>query len=1588
MKSERLKWRRVTMPALFLFLAGVIWLLVKPAIRNTGQEAGAEDEKRSARPEKSGVRVVRDEDFEVEESYVISDGGTEKGFKLALDEVGVRMPGEKMVLRKLDPPATRETYVKRLGALQGEVMPVLLPEEGEPTIYNRRYVTSSVLVEARDGADRDSVAGKLKLPVEMLPEASPAHVVLKAASPLAALSRVPGMRGVAGVKSAQVLLARQQAKKAMPNDPLVGQQWHLKYQGLPGSVSGTDVNIESVWNYPSTTPGTFYRGSGIRIGIVDDGLQTNHPDFVGNVDTANDWDWNGNDSDPSPGAGDDHGTACAGNAAARGNNGIGVTGTAPLATLVGMRLISDVTTDAQEAAAMGYLNDIIFVKSNSWGPSDDARTLEGPGTLTKNAFNSAVTTGRGGKGTIFLWAGGNGGAATDNSNYDGYANLPETIAIGATDSQNRRASYSEPGANLIVCAPSSGSSPALGITTVDRTGSNGYNTSSTTNGGDYCDDFGGTSSATPTAAGIVALMLERNPNLGWRDVQEILIRSAKRLNNTNSGWTTNGGGFRFHHDYGAGLIDAQAAVTMAGTWTNLTTRTSAVSTQSGLSVTIPNNDSNGITRTFAIAQNVRAEHVTVRLSINHTARGNLEIILTSPTGMASRLAEVHGDTGDNYSNWTFMSARHWGEIASGNWTLKIADRSNTGNTTGGTLTAAELTVFGTPGVPVNPAPVVTITSPADGAVFSPGSTVNVVVNATDLVAGGDQGEVAEVRLYQNNNLVGAKTAPPYTFTVSPSLGSHTLFARAADTEGASADSATVNISLMNQPPVITAATLGDPFGYDDTPVTVSGVAASDPDGTVPVISYQWQSSPDGVNYENAAGLTSATLPASPERSGLKWRCALTPSDGMASGAVFYTNAVNLLDRPVTSVAAGASYSYQSGLVLRGGGSGASRDAIIHEFSQGPSGGTSEWVEILTLRQASFRGWSLSDTAGTRVTFANAAVWDNVPAGTRIVIYNGTSRDPLLPADDTDFSDGSLILPNSNTSYFVAGTWPSLGNNGDGIYLRNAADEVISRVGYGNDSTTGVNIGAVGGGRSAYYAGNTDAGAEVTSNWRVTSSIVARSVKTPRAPGDLFFSEYVEGSSNNKAVELYNPSAGSVDLGSAGYKVEVYANGASGATSTINLSGTIAPRGTFVLTHSAASSALLSYRNQTSGSLTFNGNDAVALKKGTTVVDRIGQVGINPGTAWTGGGLSTEDRTLRRKSSVTTGDMTTGAFDPSVEWDGFPIDTFTGLGSHSSGSVDPAFFLTISPSSFSEAAGASAATGTLTVAAAPSANLVVSLSSSDTSEATVPAQVILLAGETSVTFPVSAVDDSDQDGPQSVTITATATGYSEATFVVTVTDDEVSLEGVTPGQANTPSNLEWIQKLRSGTAGNPALFRLAAGSSLPAGLAIDPETGLISGTVGGAASGSFTVVIERYNPPGETVSQSFVLEVSGAAGFTAWIATYPGLGDVSETGDPDGDGLANLVEYFLGLDPDQRNPGAVAMSWNSAEISLTFTRDPTATGINSRVEWSDTLAAGSWSTAGLTEEILGTTGGLQQVKVSLAITTGDPRKFLRLVVVKP
>jgi hypothetical protein len=138
----------------------------------------------------------------------------------------------------------------------------------------------------------------------------------------------------------------------------------------------------------------------------------------------------------------------------------------------------------------------------------------------------------------------------------------------------------------------------------------------------------------------------------------------------------------------------------------------------------------------------------------------------------------------------------------------------------------------------------------------------------------------------------------------------------------------------------------------------------------------------------------------------------------------------------------------------------------------------------------------------------------------------------------------------------------------------------------------------------------------------------------------------------------------VNLATAGYNVQMFFNGNPAAGLTINLTGSVASGDVYVLAQSSASAAILAQADQTNGAGWFNGDDAVALRKGTTILDVIGQIGFDPGSEWGSGLASTADNTLRRKSFVAAGDANGGdAFDPAQEWDGFATDTFGGLGAH-------------------------------------------------------------------------------------------------------------------------------------------------------------------------------------------------------------------------------------------------------------------------------------------------------------------------------------
>ncbi|MBM3737187.1 MAG: hypothetical protein FJW39_15510 [Acidobacteria bacterium] len=574
-------------------------------------------------------------------------------------------------------------------------------------IAGLRIATRSVLASLPDG----SQGSRLRQATGALSAAAAGYEswwIFEYATPYEALDAAAFLSETEKLAATPVF-ARIKSPKAgpkalTPNDVLYANQWHLN-----NATHG--INVTGVWDT--------FQGAGRYVTVIDGGIEVGHPDLAPNapsIASGNHFDFVSGDNDPSPPQGDSHGTAAAGLAAARGNNGLGVTGVAFLANLLAVRLLGGPTTDANERDAFTWRPALTDVSSNSWG-SPDGAFLFGPGPLAVAGLVAAVTTGRGGRGVAFFFPAGNGrnsstpgggGTYNDDSNFDGYANSRYVIAVAAVTDGGQHAFYSENGANVAISAPSSGG--AARLTTTDVTGANGYSAT------DYTSTFGGTSGATPIAAGAGALLLQANPNLGWRDVREILIRSASRTGLTGGDpFATNGGGIPFSHSFGGGRVNVGAAVALANGWSNLPPETSISATQNSINTPLPDANLNGAVRSFNMTglTNLRVETVELTVNVTHPWRGDLRFTITSPSGMQSVVGNRFADSGDNYNNWTFTSIRHLGETSSGTWTVRVADVEPLDT---GTLNSLTLRIWGTPASGSAAPP--QIVSPANGSTLT------------------------------------------------------------------------------------------------------------------------------------------------------------------------------------------------------------------------------------------------------------------------------------------------------------------------------------------------------------------------------------------------------------------------------------------------------------------------------------------------------------------------------------------------------------------------------------------------------------------------------------------------------------------------------------------------------------------------------------------------------------------------------------------------------------------------------------------------------------------------------------------------------
>ena len=351
---------------------------------------------------------------------------------------------------------------------------------------------------------------------------------------------------------------RKSRQSFLSSDPMFKAQWHLN----AGARGGFDMNVKPAWERG-------YTGKGVVVTILDDGIQTNHPELIKNYDPKASTDINGNDNDPMPQDNGDnkHGTRCAGEVAASAQNGICGVGIAFNASIGGVRMLDGIVNDAVEARALSLNPNHVDIYSASWGPEDDGKTVDGPGPLAKRAFLNGVVRGRQGKGSIFVWASGNGGRYSDNCNCDGYTNSIFTLSISSATQGGYRPWYLEECSSTLATTYSSGTPGRDGsITTVDQDARLRPDHICTT-------EHTGTSASAPIAAGVCALALEANPSLTWRDMQYLVVMTSRAGPlKEESGWSRNGAGREFSHQFGYGLMDAGRMVDLAAKWKSLPTQ--------------------------------------------------------------------------------------------------------------------------------------------------------------------------------------------------------------------------------------------------------------------------------------------------------------------------------------------------------------------------------------------------------------------------------------------------------------------------------------------------------------------------------------------------------------------------------------------------------------------------------------------------------------------------------------------------------------------------------------------------------------------------------------------------------------------------------------------------------------------------------------------------------------------------------------------------------------------------------------------------------------------------------------------------------
>lgn len=454
--------------------------------------------------------------------------------------------------------------------------------------------------------------------------------------------------------------------RALPTDSLYSLQWAMEA-----------MNVVDVWDD--------YTGAGVSVVIHDDGIDESNPDLSSNIGEY-----------PFAGVAESHGTFVAGLVGAA-RNGEGTVGVAYGATLI----------DAQTPGVFGDYGDFreFDIVNNSWY-SPTSNIFRGWNVPAYAEIEEQAEQGRDGLGTITVSSAGNERKLGADANEVSEWTSRHVIVVGSIETDGKVSDFSNPGASILVVAP------GRDVVSTDKVGEEGFGGSDQAIGPDY-SWASGTSVSSPLVAGVIALMLEANPNLGWRDVQEILAYSAWNSDPGSASWTTNGasnwngGGLHVSRDYGFGLVDARAAVRLAETWQMTSTSENEVSATQSTAVgqAIPDNSGIGLSSTVHVSDDIEIDNVQVTVSITHSNIGDLILELVSPDGTrsvlldriqaTSRSATDHGSTADNIE-WTFKTTHDWGESSVGDWTLVVRD-AVTGEV--GTLNSWSLQIFGSEASP-------------------------------------------------------------------------------------------------------------------------------------------------------------------------------------------------------------------------------------------------------------------------------------------------------------------------------------------------------------------------------------------------------------------------------------------------------------------------------------------------------------------------------------------------------------------------------------------------------------------------------------------------------------------------------------------------------------------------------------------------------------------------------------------------------------------------------------------------------------------------------------------------------------------------